>query len=96
MLYMSLEFLAFLGTILIAFAYIPQIAHLIRKHCAYGISVSAWFIWLIATILILPHAIFSGDPVFTVLIFIHIIAISFIATFAYFHQDKVCKNHKFL
>ena len=93
---MSLELLAFIGTLLVAFAYIPQISHLIVKHCAYGISVKAWLIWLFATILILPQAIAIGELVFIFLISTHIIAISFIVVFSYFHQKKVCEEHKIL
>lgn len=93
---MSLELLAFIGTGLVAVAYIPQIAHLIVKHCAYGISVRAWTIWLIATVFILPHTIFTKDLVFIFLISSHLTAISFIVVFSYYHQGKVCKEHKFL
>lgn len=91
---MTLEFIAFIGTLLVAGAYIPQIAHLIAKHCAYGISVKAWLIWLFATLLILPHTILAGDRVFIFLISAHLIAISFIVVFSYFHQEKVCQEHK--
>lgn len=91
---MSLETLAFVGTALVASAYIPQILHLITKHCAYGISVKAWFIWLFATLLILPHTLVVGDRVLIFLISAHIIAISFIVVFSYFHQAKICQEHK--
>ncbi|MBI2024957.1 MAG: hypothetical protein HYT03_02650 [Candidatus Harrisonbacteria bacterium] len=91
---MNLELLAFIGTILVAIAYIPQIVHLITKHCAYGISVKAWLLWFFATLLILPHAIAVGDRVLIFLISAHIIAISFIVIFSYFHQAKVCDEHK--
>lgn len=91
---MNLETLAFIGTALVVSAYIPQIAHLITKHCAYGISVKAWLIWLFATLLILPHTIVIGDRVLIFLISTHIIAISFIVFFSYFHQARVCQKHK--
>lgn len=91
---MSLEFLAFLGTALVAIAYIPQIVHLIAKHCAYGISIKAWLMWLFAGLLILPHTIVSGDNVFIFLISTQIVAVSFIVAFSYFHQEKVCQEHK--
>lgn len=91
---MSLESVAFAGTLLVAGAYIPQIFHLIAKHCAYGISIKAWSLWLLATLLILPHTILVGDKVFIFLISAHIIAISFIVVFSYFHQGGVCQEHK--
>jgi len=88
--------LAFIGTVLVAIAYIPQIIHLIRSHCAYGISVKAWAMWLIATLLIFPHALVAQDTVFVFLLSTHIVAIAFILVFSYFHQDKVCPKHKTL
>lgn len=91
----SLEFLAFIGTILVAIAYIPQIVHLITQHCAYGISVRAWLLWFIATLLILPHTIAVGDRVFIFLMLANLIAIFFIVFFSYFHQAKVCDAHKY-
>jgi len=91
---MSVELVAFMGTILVAAAYIPQIVHLITKHCAYGISVKAWLLWFFATLLILPHTIAVGDRVLIFLISAHIVAISFIVVFSYFHQAKVCEYHK--
>jgi len=87
---------AFLGTIIVAVAYIPQIVHLIRKHCAYGISIGAWGLWLFAALLLLPHAIILKAPIFIVLFSIQIIAILFILIFSYFHQDKFCGKHKIL
>jgi len=93
---MNLETLAFVGTVLVATAYIPQIMHLITAHCAYGLSIKAWFIWLVATLFILPHTIVVGDAVLVFLISTHIIAISFIVVFSYFHQGHVCKKHKLL
>ena len=93
---MNLELLALIGTLLVAVAYIPQITHLIAKHCAYGISVKAWSMWLVATLLILPHTLTLGDPVFIFLILAHTIAISFIVVFSYFHQGKTCPQHRIL
>lgn len=90
------QILGFVGTFIIAAAYIPQIYHLIRNHCAYGLSISAWTLWLLATILVVPQALAVGDKVFVVLLGIHIIAISFILIFSYFHQDRICEKHKIL
>ncbi|MCR4328453.1 MAG: PQ-loop repeat-containing protein [Patescibacteria group bacterium] len=93
---MNLEFLAFVGTALVAIAYVPQIVHIIAKHCAYGISLKAWLIWLVASILIIPHALESQNNVFIVLQVVNIVAIVFILFFTYFHGQKICKVHKFL
>lgn len=93
---MSLELLAFLGTALVAIAYIPQITHLVVKHCAYGISIKAWTIWLVAAVLVLPHAIASANRVFFTLQVINVVAIFLIIVFSVFHQNQVCEKHKLL
>jgi hypothetical protein len=93
---MTFENVAFLGTILVAVAYIPQIFHLLVKHCAYGISIRAWLMWLIATALIYPHTLAAKDTVFISLMSVQLVAISFVLVFSYFHQGKVCKVHKIL
>lgn len=92
----TINILALLGTIIVAVAYIPQIIHLIRKHCAYGISIGAWGMWLFAAFLLLPHAIILKDLVFISLFIVQIVAILFILIFSYFHQNKVCDKHKML
>jgi len=88
--------LGFIGAILVAVAYIPQIFHIVRQHCAYGISVRAWFIWFLAALLILPRAIISGEKLFAALLIIQSIATAFILIFSYFHQDRFCPKHKIL
>lgn len=88
--------LAVAGTAIVALAYLPQIAHLITRHCAYGISVPAWLLWLLATLLILPRAAASGDRVFLALQLINGSAILFILIFAAFHQRASCPRHRIL
>lgn len=90
------EILGFIGAALVAIAYVPQIAHIITKHCAYGISVKAWLLWLVASLLILPHALTSGNTVFMILQPINAISILFILIFSRFHQKKICKKHRVL
>ena len=92
----TIDTIAFLGTIIVAVAYIPQIVHLIHKHCAYGISIRAWGMWLLAAFLLLPHAIILKDSIFIALFVIQIVAILFILIFSYFHQGKFCNKHKIL
>lgn len=92
----TLEILGFTGAVIVAIAYLPQITHLIRLHCAFGIDPKAWLLWLIAALLILPHAFTTGDVIFIILQLINIIAIAFVIIFSYFHQDRVCQKHKIL
>jgi len=86
--------LGLVGAVLVAGAYIPQITHLIVKHCAYGISIKAWCCWLIAAILIFPHALLMKSIVFIALQLINIIAIAFVLVYSYFHQGNVCFDHQ--
>lgn len=91
-----LRILGFIGTVLVVIAYIPQIAHLIKQHCTYGISIKAWSIWFIATMLMLPYAFAVQATIFVLLLSIHSVAIAFILIFSYFHQGKFCSRHKIL
>lgn len=92
----AFDLFGFTGTTIVALAYIPQISHLVTQHCAYGLSVKAWLLWLVAALLILPYAISSGDKLFLSLQGVHVIAIAFIFFFSCFHQGKVCVRHKIL
>lgn len=71
-------------------------AHLVREHCAYGLSTRAWGLWLLAALLILPHAITSGNWVFATLQSVNLVAILFITVFTHFHQGKTCPAHRIL
>jgi len=90
------QILGFMGTALVAVAYIPQIVHLIKQHCAYGISIKAWAIWFIAAMLMLPYAIATQATIFVLLLLINGVATAFILVFSYFHQDRFCPKHKIL
>ena len=51
------QVLGFVGAMIVAIGYLPQIWHLAREHCSAGISVSAWWIWLVSSVLIATHAV---------------------------------------
>jgi len=93
---MNTEILGFAGTVLVAVAYVPQMVHLVSRHCAYGISVRAWLLWLLAALLILPYAWSEKDTIFIVLQLINVFAITFIVIFSHFHRDTVCTRHRIL
>lgn len=67
--------LGFMGSILVAFAYAPQIWHLMRVNCTCSLSKRAWILWLIATIFFFTHAIAIKDPVFIALTLVNLIAV---------------------
>lgn len=73
---MSLELIGYIGTALVVAAYVPQIYHLIKHtHCACGISILSWILWLIAVLLLLVYAILLQDLVFILVQSINLIAI---------------------
>lgn len=78
-----------------AAAYIPQIAHLVREHCAVGISLRAWSLWVAAGFLLMPSALTGRAAVFTVLLIAQIILGIFILVFSYYHKGKggTCPIH---
>jgi len=82
--------LGFIGTILIAIAYIPQIWHIAKKHCAMGLSISTWSLWLFATILVFIHALTTADSVFIGLVTIHLVAITIILFLSLYYRNNVC------
>ena len=62
-----LEGLGIVGIAISVIAYLPQIAHLGKKHCSAGISRRAWTMWLVSSLLVGALAIDRGDPVFILL-----------------------------
>lgn len=63
------------GTLLFAIAYLPQILHLMKERSSKGISLSSWFIWLIACVLLLLYAVNVSDLIFTAFYAVNIAAI---------------------
>ncbi|HEX2240749.1 MAG TPA: PQ-loop repeat-containing protein [Actinomycetota bacterium] len=48
-------------------AYVPQIVHMWREHCAGGVSTRAWGMWLMSGALLGAVALQRGDAVFLLL-----------------------------
>lgn len=71
------ELFGFLGTFIVVAAYLPQIFHLAKVKRAEGVSLAAWFSWLVGTGMILVYALTAHD-----LIFILFQALSFISILA--------------
>lgn len=87
------EILGFIGTALIAAAYIPQITKLVRQKCAACISIPMWEVWTIATFLILIHAYSTDDLVFRVFATVNGIAITIIMVLAFKYRSRTCELH---
>lgn len=84
----------FIGTLLVAVGYLPQIVHMAREGCSAGVSVRAWVCWLISSLLILSHALVLTDVVFVALQAINITAIVCIIVLARRYQRMTCASHQ--
>ncbi len=90
---MSLEWLGFAGTSLVVFAYLPQIAHLIKAKCAAGVSLSAYLVWTSSALLLLVYALTTGDSVFITLQGYQLLALGLIFVLSLKHRDHRCDEH---
>ena len=88
------ELVGLIGTILVVFAYIPQARHIIKEHCAGGVSTRAWAVWLGATILIAVHAFTTKDIVFITLQVVSIAAMIVILILIKVYSVRVCHSRE--
>jgi hypothetical protein len=75
-----------LGTGIVVGGYIYQIARLVRTHRAEGVSGRAYFLWAVASGLLLVNAMGMQSVVFTVLMISQIICCVLIAAMATIYQ----------
>lgn len=61
------EILGMAGIGLSVVAYLPQMTHLMKEHCAAGISTRSWQLWLISSMAVGALAVHRGDFVFITL-----------------------------
>ena len=73
-------------------AYYPQIHHLYAEKCAWGISVSTWLIWLLASFLLLAYAVSRSDILFIIVQIISILAIA-TTIFLVRRSNQICPYH---
>jgi lipid-A-disaccharide synthase-like uncharacterized protein len=88
------EILGILGTVAVAVGYLPQIRHLARERCSAGVSIVAWEVWLLASLLILSHAFAMFDLVFITLQGVQIVAIASIISLARRFRGMTCTFHR--
>mgnify|MGYP002684186581 FL=1 len=55
------------GALIAAYAYYPQIRHLIQEHCSAGISGRAYALWFVSSMLVTINAIYIHAIVFILL-----------------------------
>jgi len=87
------QFLGFLGTGIVAAAYIPQVRHLVKEHCSAGISINAYVLWFFASVLFLIHAAMIRDVVFILVQIVNLIAILALVFFAKKYERQMCLAH---
>src|SRR5712692_1330013 len=87
------ESLGFAGTGGVAVAYVPQIIHLYREHCSAGISLKAYLLWCVSSILFLIHAAMIHDTVFTLAQVVNLADIAVITILVKRYGRHVCLLH---
>lgn len=89
------QILGFIGTVLVVVAYIPQVTHLIKEHCSAGISLRAFGLWLIASVLLLSHALMIKDGVFIILQSFNLLLTGLICLYAIKYKHGACQSHSY-
>ncbi len=86
----------YVGTALVMIAYVPQIFHLVAMRCSAGISLRAFAIWAVASLLLVIHAIGITAPVFIALTSSQFGATLTIACLAWIFKGRRCEKHSHL
>ncbi len=87
------QVLGFVGTGVVAGAYVPQIWHLVKEHCSAGISIRAYFLWFLASVLFLVHAAMIKDIVFILVQVVNLLAIAAVVFYAKRYEKQLCLLH---
>ncbi len=87
------HWMGYAGTTLVMVAYLPQIFHLVAMRCSAGISLRAYAMWTVASLLLVIHAISITDPVFIALTGSQFGATLTIACLVWMYKDRRCEEH---
>ncbi len=87
------QILGFVGTGVVAGAYVPQIWHLVKERCSAGISIRAYFLWFLASLLFLVHAAMIKDIVFILVQVVNLLAIAAVVIYAKRYETQICLLH---
>jgi lipid-A-disaccharide synthase-like uncharacterized protein len=87
-----MEVLGWAGTALVIVAYVPQIHHLFVERCAWGLSISTWLIWLLASTFLLAYCLLRRDHLFIIVQGINITAIVTTIVLAR-RSNHICPRH---
>lgn len=81
------------GALIAAYAYFPQIRHLVKEHCSAGISGRAYALWFVSSILVTVNAFAIDARVFIFLGLVQIIATGMIYIFSRRYKGLACPYH---
>jgi uncharacterized protein with PQ loop repeat len=87
------EALGLAAAALAAYAYVPQVSHLVREHCSAGLSERAFALWLGSSVLMTIHAIGIGSAVFVVLGVQQVACTGVVAFFCRRYRGQMCPSH---
>ena len=87
-----MEIVGWMGTALVIAAYFPQIRHLYVEKCAWGISLTTWWIWLASSALLLTYAAMDDSILFVLVQAINMLAIAATIVLAK-RSENVCPYH---
>ena len=82
------------GALVAAYAYYPQIKHLITQRCAAGISGRAYALWFVSSLLVTINAFAIGSVVFILLGIVQIVSTGIIYIFSRRYKGQVCSYHR--
>src|SRR5712692_7238802 len=84
------QILGFVGTGVVAGSNVPQIWHLVKEHCSARISIRAYFLWFLASLLFLVHAAMIKDIVFILVQVVNLLAIAAVVIYAKRYETQIC------
>jgi len=82
------------GALIAAYAYYPQIEHLVSQRCSAGISGRAYALWFVSSFLVTINAFAIGSLVFIFLGLVQIISTGIIYVYSRRYQGMVCPYHQ--
>ena len=88
------QILGVVATGLVIGGYVPQIVHLVKERCTAGISVPAFALWCLASLLFLIHAAMIKDAVFVGVQTVNLVAGGLIVWFCKKYEGEVCPFHR--
>ena len=88
------EVLGMVGIGLSVIAYLPQMTHVAKEHCSAGVSVRAWRMWLVSSLLIGSLAVYRLDYVFVALAATSLASSAIILILAGRYRGMACATHQ--